>query len=63
MKILPLVLIIFWIILIVFPDIIAYLLGWFFVFIWINMLLLGWMFWKKENKEWYVKFGKYKIYR
>lgn len=63
MKIFPLVLIIFWITLIIFPDIIAYLLGWFFVFIWINMLFLGWLFSKKENKEWYVKFGKYKIYR
>jgi hypothetical protein len=65
MKLFSIFLIIFWIIVIVFPEILAYLIWWFFVFIWLNLFLLWWFFsksskWEKDN---YVKFGKYKIYR
>jgi len=64
MKLFPVTLIIFWIILIVFPEIIAYLLGWFFVFIGINMLLITTSFGKKKSgDDEFIKFGKYKIYR
>lgn len=64
MKILPISLIIFWIIIIAAPEILAYLLWGFFIFIWLNMFAFFWMFKKKSSKgEDYVKFGKYKIYR
>jgi hypothetical protein len=61
MKTLPVALIIFWIIIILAPAILAYLIWWFFIFAWVNILA----FFKnvKSNKEDYVKFGKYKIYR
>ena len=64
MKILPIALIIFWIIVIATPEILAYLLWWFFIFIWLNMLAF-FSFFKKKGDNWekYVKFGKYKIYR
>lgn len=64
MKLFPLTLIIFGIILIVFPEIIAYLLWGFFVFIGINMILITAPFWKKKSgDDEFIKFGKYKIYR
>ncbi len=62
MKPLAIFLILFWIILIIFPEIIAYILGWLLIFIWVNMVA----FLKtKKNKHGddYVKFWKYKIYR
>ncbi len=64
MKLFPVSLIVFWIILIVFPEIIAYLLGGFFVFLGINMLLITASFGKKKSGgDEFIKFGKYKIYR
>jgi|SaaInlV_120m_DNA_4_1040238.scaffolds.fasta_scaffold12483_3 hypothetical protein len=65
MKFLPVSLIIFWIIIIVFPAILVFLIGGFFIFIWINMLAFFSLFKKKKDPKWdnYVKFGKYKIYR
>lgn len=63
MRILPIGLIIFWIIIILAPAILAYLIGWFFIFIWLNILtFFKWLKWKK-GKEDYVKFGNYKIFR
>ena len=62
MKIFAVFLIIFGIIIIVYPEFLAYLIGWFFVFAWINLYLI-WFAFNKWNKENYVKFGKYKIYR
>lgn len=61
MRTIPISLIVFWIIIIVFPEIIAYLIGSVFIIIWINILIFSKSF--KSWKEEYVKFGKYKIYR
>lgn len=61
MRIFPLALIIFWIIIILAPAILAYLLGWLFVFIWLNILIF--FGFKKKNNDNYVKFWKYKIFR
>ena len=69
MKYLGFWLTVFGIIVIIFPEFLAILIGSFFVFLWINILLMGtafWSpFWKKPGKTWddYVKFWKYKIYR
>jgi len=63
MKMIPITLILFGIILIVFPEIIAYLIGAFFIFLGINMLFINMAFSKWNKKEEYIKFGKYKIYR
>ena len=70
MKLVPIFLIIFWILFIIYPDLISWLLGWLFIFLWINGLLLGSLF-KKFKKsstthnhgDDYVQFGKYKIYK
>jgi len=61
MKTIPISLIIFWIIIIIFPKIIAWLIWWFLIFVWINILIF-----MKVQKKWkddYVKFWKYKIFR
>lgn len=64
MKLFPLTLIAFWIILIVFPEIIAYLIGWFFIVVGINMLAITSFFGKKKDQNGdYIKFGSYKIYK
>jgi hypothetical protein len=65
MRLIPISLIIFWIIIITAPEILAYLLGGFFVFLGINGLILWGLFSKvkKGGDDNYVKFGKYKIYR
>jgi hypothetical protein len=63
MRVVPIWLIVFWIIIILAPAILAYLIGWFFIILWINILI----FFKNVNwkKDWnnYVKFGNYKIFR
>lgn len=57
-------LIIFWIIIIIFPELLVYLIWGFFIMIWINILLANVFFIKKAKKdENYIKFWKYKIYR
>jgi len=61
MKPIPVALIIFWIILIKFPEIIAYLIWGLLIFIWVNMLIF--MRAVKKWKQDYVKFWKYKIFR
>lgn len=65
MKIFPILLILFWITVIVFPEFLAYLIGGFFIIVWVNMLWISLMFSSKMKKwgEDYIKFGKYKIYR
>lgn len=63
MRVVPMWLIVFWIIIILAPAILAYLIWWFFIVLWINILI----FFKNVNwkKDWndYVKFGNYKIFR
>ena len=69
MKLLPIFLIIFWIIIISAPEILAYLLWGLFIFLGLNGLLLWGLFnkmkWKsgKPNGDDYVQFGKYKIFK
>lgn len=66
MKIWALFLIAFGAINIIFPDILAYVLGGTCIAVWIGMLLSGGKgsFGKhKKHEEPYVKFGNYKIYR
>ncbi len=67
MKTGPIFLLIAGITLIVFPDIIAYLLGGFLVMLWIGGLLGGniFSFMQKKWKKWedYVQVGEYKIFR
>ena len=63
MKTFPVILILIWIVIIVIPEIISYILWWLFIFIWLNMLFIFKGFKSKWNKEEYVKFWKYKIYR
>ncbi|MCP4523906.1 MAG: hypothetical protein GY828_06855 [Candidatus Gracilibacteria bacterium] len=70
MKIIPILLLTFGTIIIVFPDIIAYLLGGLFIFLGLNGLLLGGLFQKFNKKSGkkghgddYVQFGKYKIFK
>lgn len=61
MKTLPVLLIVFWFIIILAPEILAYLIGGFFIFVWLNMLIfIKKVKWSKED---YVKFWKYKIFR
>lgn len=64
MNLFSILLILFWIIIIANPAIIAYLIGWFMVFIWANILIFSRVFWKKKKwEENYVKFWNFKIYR
>ncbi len=63
MNLFWLLLVVFWVTLIVFPDILAYLLWGFFIFLWINILIFFRAIKSKKSENNYVKFGKYKIYR
>jgi uncharacterized membrane protein HdeD (DUF308 family) len=55
---------IFGILVIVFPDLLAYLIWWFFIFLGANIIVIWFMFKKKKwKKESYVEIGDYKIYR
>ena len=69
MKLLPIFLIIFWIIIISAPEILAYLLWGLFIFLGLNGLLVWGLFnkmrWKSAKPNWddYVQFGKYKIFK
>lgn len=65
MKFLSIFLIIFWLIIIIYPEFLAFLIGMFFMFIWLNMFLVSIRFWKWVNQNWdeFVKFWKYVIYK
>lgn len=66
MRFLSIFLIVFGVIVIVFPKFLSILIWSFFVFVWVNLGFIGFQFWKAKNKwkkEDYVKFWKYKIYR
>lgn len=57
-------LVIFWVIVVFFPKFIAYLIGFFLIFIWANVFMLSKKINSQENsKKDYVKFGDYKIFR
>ncbi len=59
-------LIIFGAIVIIFPALLVFLIGWFFIIIGLNIFVFSKRFtgkWKKPNGENYVKVGDYKIYR
>lgn len=57
------ILILFGVTNIMFPDFIAYIIGWFSIFAGVTMLLGSSMWPKKPNGENYVKVGDYKIFR
>lgn len=64
MKQLWIILILFGLLNIIFPDILAYLLWGFFVIAGISLFLTDSRLGKqKKNEEEFVKFGNYKIYR
>ena len=62
MKPLGIFLIAFWAIVIIFPEVIAYLIWGFLIFIGVNLITF---FKTTKSKDWdnYVKFGNYKIFR
>lgn len=55
---------VFWILVIAFPNILVWLIWGFFIFMWINLIIFNVILnknkWKKDS---YVKVGEYKIYR
>lgn len=64
----PTWIIILWLIVIFFPKLIAYTIGAFIVFIWLNAWFISYKLnkhrnSKKENEKEYMKFWDYKIYR
>lgn len=65
MKFLSIFLIIFWLIIIIYPEFLAFLIGIFFMFIWLNMFLVSLRFGKWVNQSWeeFVRFWKYVIYK
>lgn len=64
MKYSGLFLIAFGLINIIFPDILAYVLGGFCVILWTSIFLWGFRFKaNKKHEDPYVKFWNYKIYR
>ena len=63
MRIFPIALILFWVIIILAPAILAYLIWGFFIFLWLNILIFfRKVKWSKDTGD-YVKFGQYKIFR
>ncbi len=64
MKFVWIFFIIFWLAVVIYENLLVYLIGWFFIFMWLNILFIAKSFSSKQNwKENYVKFGNYKIYR
>lgn len=59
------ILVIFWIIIIYNPALISYLIWGFMIFVWLNIVITKYFFFKKSNNNWkdYVSFWKYKIYK
>jgi len=58
MKLYAISLILFWIIIIVFPAILAYLIAWFLIYTWIVLLFIANTI--NKDQEW-VKVGKFRI--
>ena len=67
MKIYAIIFIIYGILIVIFPDLVGILVGSFFIFIWLNMLVLSSAFkWGANSfvkSSDYVKWGKYKIFK
>ncbi len=67
MKIYAIIFIVFGALIVIFPDLVWILVWSFFIFIWLNMLVLSSAFktWIKDfsNSNDYVKWGKYKIFK
>lgn len=64
MPIFWLILVISGMIIIIYPQIIAYMIGWLLLFFGMNILLAKYLFSQKGNSgENYVKFWNYKIYK
>lgn len=64
MKITWIIFVFFGVLLFVFPELLSYLLGGFFVIIGITIFIVGLKLRKHaHNTERYVKFGNFKIYR
>jgi len=63
MKYTGILLILFGLTNIMFPDFIAYIIGWVCVFFGTSILLGGFFWPKKASKNDYVKFWNYKIFR
>ncbi len=67
MKLVPIFLIIFGITLLVFPDLVGYILGTLVLMMWVSGLAISNIFkkakWPNPHGEDYVQFGKYKIFK
>lgn len=68
MKFYWIVFLVFWTLIIIFPDLIWILIGSFLIFIWFNMLFLGSIMWTNKNNffnknQWYTQWWKYKIFK
>ena len=59
----------FWIVIILYPQFLAYLIGWFFLFLGLNIILFNFKLGNMKNKwntddRWsFFKIWKYKIYK
>jgi len=64
MRLLWTLFVVFGLAVVIFDKFLVYLVGWFFVFVWVNFLYMAKKFtgkkWEPDN---YVQFGKYKIFR
>lgn len=64
MPVFWIILVVSWVIIIVYPQIIAYMIGGLLLFFGINILLAKYILWQKSKSgESYVKFWNYKIYK
>lgn len=64
MKPIWILFIIFGLAVVIFDKFLVYLIGWFFIFLGLNILFIAkWFSGKKKWDDNYVKFGNYKIYR
>ena len=58
-----------WLFIIIFPEIIAFILGWILLFIWLNILFFKYSISKNKDskskdKDWvFFQIGNYKIYK
>lgn len=53
----------FGLLVVIFPNLISYLIWWLLIFIWINIIAFNLIIKKSNKKDSYVQFWDYKIYR